>query len=224
MSYRSYKVLLAEDDETSADLLIHFLERYNFEVDHVVDGVAAELKLKKDVYDLILLDNQMPLLSGLRLVERIPDKNKNRPIIFLTVSNERENILQAAASGQLAAYLLKPFEPNSLLAKIKSALRIEQTSLIDKKEFPFSIQKISKEGYGAGVRLVGCPYGKTPERIVQEISFVLKELSQARRFFLEIEEAFHFHKNYFELLNAVVSKLATKYEIPQENILVIDTV
>ncbi|EQA35065.1 response regulator receiver domain protein [Leptospira inadai serovar Lyme str. 10] len=224
MTYRSYKVLLAEDDETSADLLIHYLERFNFEVDHVVDGAAGELKLRKEDYDLILLDNQMPRMSGVNLVATMPEKNGNKPVIFLTSSNEKENVLSAASSGQLAAYLLKPIDPSSLLEKILNALRINSTSLVDKKEFPFSIQKISREGYGIGVRLIGCPYGKTAERIVQEISFVLKELPTPRKFFLELEEAFQYQKNASELLSNIVAKLVAKYEISPEDILIIDTV
>ncbi|EQA45552.1 response regulator receiver domain protein [Leptospira broomii serovar Hurstbridge str. 5399] len=224
MAYRSYKVLLAEDDETSADLLIHYLERFNFEVDHVVDGAAGELKLRKEAYDVILLDNQMPLMSGLSLVANMPEKNRNKPVIFLTASNEKENVLYAASSGQLAAYLLKPIDLNSLLEKILNALRINSSSLVDKKVFPFSIQKISREGYGIGVRLIGCPYGKTAERIAQEISFVLKELPKPRKFFVEVEEAFQYQKKASELLNSIVTKLVAKYEISQEDILIIDRV
>ncbi len=99
----TYSNLLAEDDESNAELLIRQLERYNFDVDHVVDGVAAEIKLRKIRYDLILTDNRMPKLSGLEFLERIPDMNRMTPIIFLTVSNEKETIIQAAHNKKLVA-------------------------------------------------------------------------------------------------------------------------
>ncbi|EMO26867.1 response regulator receiver domain protein [Leptospira interrogans serovar Bataviae str. HAI135] len=90
----TYPILLAEDDESNAELLIRHLERYNFDVDHVVDGVAAEIKLRKIRYDLILTDNRMPKLSGLDLLERIPDMNRMTPIIFLTVSNKKKRLFK----------------------------------------------------------------------------------------------------------------------------------
>ncbi|PJZ71398.1 two-component system response regulator [Leptospira perolatii] len=222
MKYQSYRVLVAEDDETTAELLQRFLEQYNFEVDHVVDGMAAELKLRKEVYDLILLDNRMPVMTGLRLVNRIPDRNRQTPIIFLTASNEKEDIVNAASSKQLAAYIIKPFQPDQLLDRICKAIGIQSNQLVNKRSFPFTVELAQKVSYGVGAKLNGCPYNKNAERIVQEVAFVLKELPEPRKFFLEIGPQFYFRKNAKEILSSVVTRLASKYEIPEEDILVID--
>lgn len=215
------RVLFAEDNESSAELLIHFLERYNFEVDHVVDGMAAELKLRKIKYDFIILDNLMPVLSGIRLVNKIPDLNKNTPVLLLTASNEKEDVINAAHSKQLVGYVLKPFDPDKLLQKITSVLRMKPTDLLDKKNYPFSIERVQKVSYGTGVKLIGCPFQKNAEKIAQEIAFLLKELPEPRKFFIEVGEEFYFAKKANEILSSLLTRLASKYEIREEDILVL---
>ncbi|TGK02813.1 response regulator [Leptospira langatensis] len=221
MAQPIFKVLFAEDNESSAELLIHFLERFNFQVDHVVDGMAAELKLRKEKYDFIILDNLMPVLSGIRLANKIPDLNKNSPVVLLTASNEKEDVVNAAHSKQLVGYILKPFDPDKLLQKIVSVLRIPESQLIDKKSYPFSIEKTKRDSYGTGVKLIGCPFQKNAEKIAQEIAFILKELPNPRKFFIEVGEEFYYMKRSNELLASLVTRLASKYEIKEEDILIL---
>ncbi|UOG31041.1 response regulator [Leptospira noguchii] len=214
----THSILLAEDDESNAELLIRHLERYNFDVDHVVDGVAAEIKLRKIRYDLILTDNRMPKLSGLDLLERIPDMNRMTPIIFLTVSNEKETIIQAAHNKKLVAYLLKPIDTEVLIEKICQALGIKTNSLIDKKEYPFEILPFTNTDKGVGVELKGCPYGKSIEKLVQEIAFFLKELPSLRSILIKVNPEFFYFKNGTQLLSSLKDRLAIKYEISKDDI------
>ncbi|TGM97237.1 response regulator [Leptospira dzoumogneensis] len=223
MVHSFFKILFAEDNESSAELLIHFLERFNFEVDHVVDGMAAELKLRKTKYDFILLDNMMPVLSGVRLASKVPDLNKNTPIVFLTASNEKEDVVAAAHSKQLVGYILKPFDPEKLLQKIISVLKIPEELIVDKKKYPFSIERTQNVSYGNGVKLIGCPFQKNAEKIAQEIAFILKELPGVRKFFIEVGEEFYYHKKAQEILGSLVTRLASKYEIKEEDILILSS-
>lgn len=218
----TYSLLLAEDDESNAELLIRHLERYNFDVDHVVDGIAAEIKLRKTRYDLILTDNRMPKLSGLDLLERIPETNRATPIIFLTVSNEKDTIIQAAHNKKLVAYLLKPIDTHVLIEKICNALGIRIDSLIDKKEYPFEILPFTQtdHGVGVGIELKGCPYGKSIEKLVQEISFFLKELPTLRSIMIKVNPEFFYFKNGGQLLSTLRDRLAIKYEIGKEDIII----
>ncbi|MCG6166722.1 response regulator [Leptospira sp. FAT2] len=218
----TYSILLAEDDESNAELLIRHLERYNFDVDHVVDGIAAEIKLRKTRYDLILTDNRMPKMSGLSLLERIPETNRMTPIIFLTVSNEKETIIQAAHNKKLVAYLLKPIDTQVLIDKICQALGIKSDSLVDKKEFPFEILPFTNtdQGIGVGIQLKGCPYGKSIEKLVQEVSFFLKELPTLRSILIKVNPEFFYSKNAGQLLSGLRDRLAIKYEIQKEDIVV----
>ncbi|TGK33775.1 response regulator [Leptospira gomenensis] len=218
----NYSILLAEDDESSAELLIRHLERYNFDVDHVVDGIAAEIKLRKMRYDLIVTDNRMPKQSGLNLLERIPETNRTTPIIFLTVSNEKETIIQAAHNKRLVAYLLKPIDTRVLIEKICQGLGIKTESLVDKKDFPFEILPFQNTdtGIGVGIELKGCPYGKSIEKLVQEISFFLKELPSLRSILIKVNPEFFYSKNGGQLLSSLRDRLAIKYEIKKEDVVV----
>ncbi|RHX85124.1 response regulator [Leptospira stimsonii] len=219
---KNYSILLAEDDETNAELLIRHVERYNFEVDHVVDGVAAEIKLRKQRYDLIITDNKMPKQSGLSLLERIPEINRLTPIIFLTVSNEKETILQAVHNRNLVAYLLKPVDTNILIEKICQGLSIKANTLIDKKAYPFEILPFTSSGHGVGIELKGCPFGKSVEKLVQEISFFLKELPSLRSIVIKVNPEFYFFKNGEQLLSTLRDRLAIKYEIKKEDISILN--
>ncbi|AOP35862.1 two-component system response regulator [Leptospira tipperaryensis] len=218
----NYSILLAEDDESNAELLIRHLERFNFEVEHVVDGVAAEIKLRKQRYDLIITDNRMPKQSGLSLLERIPETNRATPIIFLTISNEKETIIQAAHNKKLIAYLLKPVDTQILLEKICQGLGIRMDSLIDKKAFPFEMHPFSNSGHGVGIELKGCPYGKSIEKLVQEISFFLKELPSLRSIVIKVNPEFYYYKNGEQLLSTLRDRLAIKYEIKKEDISILN--
>ncbi|EKO32815.1 response regulator [Leptospira santarosai] len=218
----TYSILLAEDDENNAELLIRHLERYNFDVDHVVDGVAAEIKLRKARYDLILTDNRMPKLGGIDLLERIPEMNRLTPIIFLTVSNEKETIIQAAHNKKLVAYLLKPIDTRVLIEKICQALNIGVDSLVDKKEYPFEIIPLNYTQQGAEVEieLKGCPYGKNIEKLVQEISFFLKELPKPNSILIKVNPEFFYFKTGGQILYALKDRLAIKYEIRKEDVII----
>lgn len=214
----NYSILLAEDDESNAELLIRHLERYNFEVDHVVDGVAAEIKLRKQRYDLIITDNKMPKQSGLSLLERIPEINRLTPIIFLTVSNEKETILQAVHNKNLIAYLLKPVDTKILVEKICHGLNLNVNSLIDKKAYPFEMHPFTSSTHGVGIELKGCPFGKSLEKLVQEVSFFLKELPSLRSIVIKVNPEFYYYKNGEQLLSSLRDRLAIKYEIKKEDI------
>lgn len=219
---KNYSILLAEDDESNAELLMRHVERYNFEVDHVVDGVAAEIKLRKQRYDLIITDNKMPKQSGLSLLERIPEINRLTPIIFLTVSNEKETILQAVHNRNLVAYLLKPVDTNILIEKICQGLSIKANTLIDKKTYPFEILPFTSSSHGVGIELKGCPFGKSVEKLVQEISFFLKELPSLRSIVIKVNPEFYLFKNGEQLLSTLRDRLAIKYEIKKEDISILN--
>ena len=114
---RVYKVLLAEDDDNSAEVVIHTLDKYNFDVVHAVDGMAALSKVKTNSYDLIISDLMMPYLDGLAFLEKGAEHIKDTPTIMLTAAGERKNVLRAAQQ-HVNHYLLKPIDLEGLLEKV----------------------------------------------------------------------------------------------------------
>jgi len=112
-------LLLWVDDEI--ELLkahIIFLEKKGYEVITVSNGSDAIDQCRTQTFDLVLLDEQMPGLSGLETLQRIKDIQPATPIVMVTKSEE-ENIMNQAIGAKIADYLIKPVNPNQILLTLK---------------------------------------------------------------------------------------------------------
>ena len=112
-------LLLWVDDEI--ELLkahILFLEKKGYEVETVSNGQDALDKCVGTAYDLILLDENMPGLSGLETLSRIKEITPATPVVMVTKSEE-ENIMDQAIGSKIADYLIKPVNPTQILLTLK---------------------------------------------------------------------------------------------------------
>ena len=112
-------LLLWIDDEI--ELLkahIIFLEKKGYEVQTVSNGPDAIELCRQQTFDLILLDEMMPGLSGLETLLRIKDIQPATPVVMCTKSEE-ENIMDQAIGSKIADYLIKPVNPNQILLSLK---------------------------------------------------------------------------------------------------------
>jgi len=112
-------LLLWADDEMEllrAHLL--FLEKKGYEVVTVTNGNDAIEECRKRTFDLVLLDEMMPGLSGLETLQRIKEITPQVPIVMVTKSEE-EDIMNQAIGQQIADYLIKPVNPNQILLSLK---------------------------------------------------------------------------------------------------------
>ena len=112
-------LLLWVDDEI--ELLkahIIFLEKKGYEVVTVSNGTDAIDQCQTQTYDLVLLDEQMPGLSGLETLQRIKEIQPATPIVMVTKSEE-EDIMNQAIGAKIADYLIKPVNPNQILLTLK---------------------------------------------------------------------------------------------------------
>lgn len=111
--------LLWIDDEI--ELLrphILFLQGKDYEVHTVNNGTDAIDRCREYTYDLILLDENMPGLSGLETLTRIKEVSPNVPVVMVTKSEE-EDIMNQAIGAKIADYLIKPVNPNQILLSLK---------------------------------------------------------------------------------------------------------
>lgn len=111
--------LLWVDDEI--DLLkahIIFLKNKDYEVTTCSNGTDALDICREQPFDLILLDENMPGLSGLETLARIKDIQPNVPVVMVT-KNETEDIMDQAIGAKIADYLIKPVNPNQILLALK---------------------------------------------------------------------------------------------------------
>ena len=116
------KILLVEDDTNLGQLLKLQLEQGRHLVDHVAAGFIALSKLKVNTYELIILDWMLPDLSGVDVCRQFRGKGGRTPILMLTARGSVED----RASGLNAGaddYLVKPFAPVELNARVQALLR-----------------------------------------------------------------------------------------------------
>ena len=111
--------LLWVDDEIEL-LKAHLLfpEKKGYAVDTATNGYDAIDRVAEQTYDLILLDENMPGISGLETLSRIKDITPTTPVVMVTKSEE-ENIMDQAIGSQIADYLIKPVNPTQILLTLK---------------------------------------------------------------------------------------------------------
>ncbi|MFO7584073.1 MAG: response regulator transcription factor [Anaerolineales bacterium] len=119
------KILVVEDDRVVADLIVFTLRRAGYEAVMANDAVSALRRWQEDQPGLILLDINLPgtpdLKNGFAICKRIR-KESDLPIILLTVRGEEDDIVNGLEAGA-DDYILKPFSPRQLVARIQAVLR-----------------------------------------------------------------------------------------------------
>ena len=133
------KILWADDEIDLLKPHIIFLRSRGYEVDTACSGADALDMADATLYDLIILDENMPGISGLEALAAIKQRMPLLPVIMITKSEE-ENIMDQALGSKIADYLIKPVNPNQILLAIKKQLDAgrlvnEQTSVDYRREF-----------------------------------------------------------------------------------------
>ncbi|MDX1515112.1 MAG: response regulator transcription factor [Gammaproteobacteria bacterium] len=113
--------MVVEDDESTAELLLHFLHREGYETWYAADGFAAQkLVQENNAPALAILDIMLPYKDGISLVQQIRAKDGwgSVPIIMLTAKSDEQDVVKALDSGA-TDYVVKPFQPKALMARIR---------------------------------------------------------------------------------------------------------
>lgn len=153
------RVLLVEDDEQMADLLIRFLKAHALHVAHVTRPSQALAILAVELFDLIVLDLSLPEMDGLVLCSKIRETSD----VHIIISSARSDLDDKLTGLENGAddYLPKPYDPRELLARIKTVLRRDTRS--DEPESPpsrFRIDEASTQVFfdGQALRLTLAEY------------------------------------------------------------------
>lgn len=126
------KVLVVDDDKNICELLKLYLNKEGFETYFAYDGSEAVTSAKENEPDIIILDVMMPVINGweaCKLIRQFSDV----PIIMLTALDTTENKVQGLNIGA-DDYIVKPFEPVEVIARINAQLRRADKSLGDDTE------------------------------------------------------------------------------------------
>lgn len=114
-------ILLIEDDPDSAKIVRRYLEREGFRLEHAADGQTGLEMALDNRPSLIILDWMLPKLSGLELLKELR-KHQQTPVIMLTARTEEMDRILGLEFGA-DDYVLKPFSPRELVARVKAVLR-----------------------------------------------------------------------------------------------------
>lgn len=133
------RILWADDEIDLLNVYVLFLEEKGYEVITASNGKDAVDLCKKESFDIIFLDENMPGLSGLETIPLIKEIDPNVPLVMITKSEE-ENIMNMAIGSKIADYLTKPVNPSQILLTLKKnihkkEIQMEHTTSSYRSEF-----------------------------------------------------------------------------------------
>ncbi len=117
------KILIADDERDIRDLITFTLRFAGYEVIPTANGEEALQAALREIPDLILLDVRMPRMTGYEACEHIRANPRIRhiPVVFLSAKGQEAEVQTGLEAGAVE-YILKPFSPDELTAKVKSIL------------------------------------------------------------------------------------------------------
>jgi len=138
------RILIAEDDEIIRWIISNMLVDDGYVVNGAADGEQAWEALRHDSYDLLVTDNEMPRLTGIKLIERIRRAGMSLPVIVASGTFSAERV-RDYPQLQIAAVIPKPFGRLEFLNAVRNALSSNEDTITDHASFdrshdgPFSI-------------------------------------------------------------------------------------
>ena len=116
------KILLAEDEVDLNNVVTRYLKKNGYSVDSVLDGEEALDYLEYSEYDLVILDIMMPKVDGFEVIKKLRNKGNHTSILMLTARDNADDKVKGLDLGA-DDYIVKPFDFNELLARIRAVVR-----------------------------------------------------------------------------------------------------
>ena len=118
---KGHQVLLIDDDSEFCELMTDYLDVHSFAVSSVHTGTAGIEAARRQEYDVILLDMLLPDISGIEVLRHLRTETR-APVVILSAHNEETDRIVTLELGA-DDYVVKPFDPRELLARIRTVLR-----------------------------------------------------------------------------------------------------
>ena len=116
------KILLAEDEVDLNNVVTRYLKKNGYSIDSVLDGEEALDYLEYGEYDLVILDIMMPKVDGFEVIKKLRNKGNHTSILMLTARDNADDKVKGLDLGA-DDYIVKPFDFNELLARIRAVVR-----------------------------------------------------------------------------------------------------
>lgn len=114
-------ILWVDDEIDSLKSQIMFLENKGYHVATKTNGFDGVEYIKDNIVDVVLLDETMPGITGLQVLQQMKEVNSNLPVVLIT-KNEAENLMDEAIGSQISDYLIKPVNPNQVWLSLKKII------------------------------------------------------------------------------------------------------
>ena len=115
------QVLWVDDEIESLQAQVIFLQQKGYSVTAVSNGFDAIELVKRQFFDVVLMDESMPGISGLQTMQQLKEINKLLPVVLIT-RNDTERLMDEAIGSQIADYLIKPVNPQQVLLSLKKII------------------------------------------------------------------------------------------------------
>ena len=118
------KIVVIEDEADILEVIDYNLSKEGFDVNSALDGEKGLVLVQKEIPDLVLLDLMLPSIDGIEICRQLKANSATRSIsiIMVTAKGEESDIVLGLGIGA-DDYVLKPFRPRELIARVKSVLR-----------------------------------------------------------------------------------------------------
>jgi phosphate regulon transcriptional regulator PhoB len=142
------KILIVDDEPDIVELVTYNLRKEGFDVSSSFDGEDALARIRKEKFDLIILDLMLPGIQGMEIcrILRNDPGTRNIPIIMLTAKGEEVDKILGLEMGA-DDYMTKPFSPRELLARVKTVMRRISEKATEEKVVRIGNLTINKETY-----------------------------------------------------------------------------
>ena len=130
------RVLIADDEKNIRDSIASYIAGEGIETVTAPDGAAARALLESEAFDGLVLDLRMPKIDGLELLRWLRESGPDVPAIMISAYGDVSDAVQAMKLGA-RDYLVKPFDPEELLLRLKRLLAEGARSRMRKRQRPF---------------------------------------------------------------------------------------
>ena len=146
-------ILIVDDEADLVELVSYNLKKEGFTVDSASGGEAALTKMRKDKYDLVILDLMLPGIQGIELcrILRNDPKTAGLPIIMLTAKGEEVDRILGLEMGA-DDYITKPFSPRELVARVRAVLRRSTEKPLTEKILKIGELELDRERYTVSIK------------------------------------------------------------------------